>query len=197
MTTRPPDGPRTVPFSDRRTRVRAAVVVAQAYMWSPLHWAGISIAIVLTVWAVSPLRSTDLPPELIPWILVSVLLATTPALIPIVAIGLAIWRTPTLWYYDNGKARAALAIRPDTRRRQLPGDHLAHTFGAWPKSQGAGTALGRAVRDHVHTLGGRMTGTTRNRNLNHYLRHGMHADGSSAYGLFTRIASKSRTRENQ
>jgi hypothetical protein len=56
------------------------------------------------------------------------------AYVPLV-MALIIYRARDLYYLDTGRARPAMATRPDKRRHALSDDVQAHSFGAWPHGQ--------------------------------------------------------------
>lgn len=189
--------PLRVPIDDTKTRRHAAAAVAKAYIGHPLWWLGLILFTGLTgLMLHSAWLSYDgqLGPDwtAVPLACALICLVFGAAFVPL-ANASTIYRARDLYYLDTGKARAAMATKPDNRRRQLPDDVQAHTFGAWPRHRGAGSVLGDWVRDQVHAQGGRLTATALPGTARAYKQRGMVDDGHTAFVL-PRVASKPRDR---
>lgn len=186
-----------VPVEDKQTRRRAAVAVGKAYRFSLVGWVNLVLFGAISLWFAT--IAADCYRDF-GWSLLTIgatALAVLSACWALFYVQLAnawvIYRAEGLYYLDNGQARAALALKPDEdrrwrRRTRVAGDEHAHTFGAWPKGEGAGGALGAQVRDLVHARGGRVTGTAMPGLAKIYKEHDMVEVGRVAWFLI-RIAS--------
>ena len=192
---RPVDGPRHVERRDLRTRLTIARTIFLAHFGTTGH--------LLSLLAFGPLAFIGwqtawllLPPPpgsgLTGWPL-GIACAALPTLGLIVyplLIGLSVLGGKHVAYYDNGRARAAMALgRPARGRPALPGDLQGYSFGAWPKRRGAGKVLAEWVLDDIHASGGRLLGTAFPNRAKTYTDRGMVEDGRTA-GYLVRVASK-------
>lgn len=122
-------------------------------------------------------------------VLVLVLTVSTAALCVALPLGSAvlILSAKRLHYYDNGRARAAVVTKPPKRSN---GDVKAHTLGAWPTDQHAGSYLGEWVRQEVHATGARVVALASGARTPDYVARGMHVEKAYLGGMYNRIASQ-------